>query len=68
MTLSTLQNPDYLFFTQGRIQGVCLAVMTPPFVLQAGYSALKQIIKYQMLSLQVSNAVVWKRQRPTFPF
>jgi len=29
--------------------------MTDPFVLQVGYSALK-FIKYQTLSLQVSNA------------
>jgi len=29
--------------------------MTDPFVLQAGYSALKLMIKYQTLSLQVSN-------------
>ena len=41
---------------QGRIQGVCLAVMTDPFILQVGYSALKPMIKYQTLSLQVSNA------------
>jgi len=31
--------------------------MTDPFVPQVGYSALKPMIKYQMLSLQVSNAV-----------
>jgi len=42
-------------WAQGRIQGVCLAVMTSPFVLQVGYSALKPMIKYQTLSLQVSN-------------
>jgi len=30
--------------------------MTGPFVPQVGYSALKLIIKYQTLSLQVSNA------------
>jgi len=41
---------------QGHIQGVCLAVMTGPFVPQVGYSALKSIIQYQTLSLQVSNA------------
>jgi len=41
---------------QGRIQWVCLAVMTGPFVPQVGYSAVKPIIKYEMLSLQVSNA------------
>jgi len=41
---------------QGRIQGVCLAVITDPFVPQAGYSALRPMIKYQTLSLQVSNA------------
>jgi len=29
--------------------------MTSPFVLQVGYSALKPMIKYQTLSLQVSN-------------
>jgi len=43
---------------QGRIQGVCLAVMTGPFVPQVGYSALKPMVKYQTLSLQVYNAGV----------
>jgi len=53
---------------QGRIQRVCLAVMTGTFVLQVGYSALKPMIKYQTLSLQVSKIqVVWNRQQPTFP-
>jgi len=33
------------------IQGVCFTVITDPFVLQAGYSALKPMIKYQTLSL-----------------
>jgi len=42
--------------TQGHLRGVCLAVMTDPFVPQAGYSALKPMIKYQTLSLQMSNA------------
>jgi len=32
-----------------------LAIMTGPFVSQVSYSALKAIIKYQTLSLQVSN-------------
>jgi len=41
---------------QGRIQGVSLAVMTGPYVLQVGYSVLKPMIKYQALSLQASNA------------
>jgi len=40
----------------GAHPGVCLAVMTDPFVPQVGYSALKPMIKYQTLSLQVSNA------------
>ena len=35
---------------------VCSAVMTGPFVPQVGYSALKPMIKYQTLSVQVSNA------------
>jgi len=30
--------------------------MTDPFVPQVGYSALKPMIRYQTLSLQVSNA------------
>jgi len=42
-------------FQQGRILGICLAVMTDPFVLQVGYSALKPMIKYQTQSLQVFN-------------
>jgi len=40
----------------GAHPGVCLAVITGPFVPQVGYSALKPMIKYQTLSLQVSNA------------
>jgi len=43
-----------LCHTQGRIQGVCLAVMTDPFVPQVGYSALKLMMKYE--TLYVSNA------------
>jgi len=34
---------------QGRIQGVCMAVMTDHFVTQVGYSASKPMIKYQTL-------------------
>jgi len=49
---------------QGRFQGVCLAVMTGPFVPQVGYSALKPMIKYQTLSLQV----FCNGQQPTFTF
>ena len=52
-----LEMCKYMFnHDQGHIQGVCLAVMTDPFVLQVGYSALKPKTKYEMLSLQDSNA------------
>jgi len=55
MTL-TPPHQNSLNLKAGVHPGVCLAVMTDPFVPQAGYSALKLMVKYQNLSLQVSNA------------
>ena len=53
--------------TQKCFQGVCLAVMTCPFIPQEGYSALKPMITYQTLSQQVSDAGGLE-QETTFPF
>jgi len=58
-----LFSTDCILYTQnqGCIQGICLAVMTDPFVPQVGYSALKPMTKYQTMSLQVSDAGGFKQ-------
>jgi len=40
----------------GRFQALCFAVMTDHFVPQVGHSVLNPMIKYQTMSLKVSNA------------
>jgi len=47
---------DPLLHPGAHPEGVYVAVMTDPFVPQVGYSALKSMIKYQTLSLHISNA------------